>query len=419
MTGLVSLLRAACPILADGGPVHLVLIFGLFAYLLVLTPIAAIEAAFIRHDYRPFVKHPFATAFYLNIISSILGLIGFGFVASLGGRQPVDAGLSILTVYRTWALVALAAWLAYYVGTFLLEAVFLHARARKAGDTRRFVHALKVSAVMNLATYVLIAPFWFVSEGPDIGDATLVSSSRWLPETDEAFVYQRPDGELWLATTRGEQIAKITDVPKLGWSQQLAYRAGHDGKSLTVLLVEEARSDWENDTPESPAYVERRELGRFDLAALAPSTQIAMAPDGSFGFPHRDENADIDRGGWWHQRDGTLAYINPRPLRNYSPLIIGTGLKQRAVPEPWDPTGDAEDSFRLRGSPGLNYFLWFSCPNVLPGGRYVLFGCSGEIMVLDVEARKFVSLFPGYGPVVLSSLTTEDAETTKQARSEE
>lgn len=44
---------------------------------------------------------------------------------------------------------------------------------------------------------------------------------------------------------------------------------------------------------------------------------------------------------------------------------------------------------------------------------------SGEIMVLDIEARKFASLFPGHSPVALSSLTAENAEAAQENRTEE
>ena len=63
-----------------------------------------------------------------------------------------------------------------------------------------------------------------------------------------------------------------------------------------------------------------------------------------------------------------------------------------------------EGSCRFAVSGGFGYDLRCRYPNVLPGGRYVLFECSGEIMVLDIEERKGVSLFPGRNPVALASL---------------
>jgi hypothetical protein len=77
----------------------------------------------------------------------------------------------------------------------------------------------------------------------------------------------------------------------------------------------------------------------------------------------------------------------------------------------------AEDvSYRFAVSGGFGYDLRCRYPNVLPGARYVLFECNDEIMVLDIEERKAVSLFPGRNPVALASLEPPPPRDEPQAQ---
>jgi len=306
--------------------------------------ISLVEGTVIAWLYKWRFKRAFWTAFLLNVLSTVLGVIGalvaFEF---FGGRLT---GLSLAEAARRWLWLALAEWLTLYVATFLIEAVVLHQCARKHAAQNRFTRALGVSALMNIITYILLGIAWVPSQAPSMVGARLLDKAEWLPNVDEPFVYERLDGALYLATTQGRQLGPLNKMPTEGAAQ------------IRQIIAEQQE-------------------------------------------PREDAGA----------KDGTRAY---RKLGGFffSMLVIETGVETTPDAPDDSPQGqqprDPKTTFQVWGSPGLWQPLFFDSPNVLPGGRTVLFECSGEIMVLDVKERTLVSLFRGRKPIALPSFELEE-----------
>ena len=397
VTGLMS---AAHAIPANVIVPPIVTTFG-FLWLVVLPVIALVEGALIARFYSWRFGRAFWTALWINVLTALLGVF-----PALYGEFIANAAIgsfSIWAAFHVWPFVALGLLLAYYLATFIAEGILLYGRSPHISPSSRFGKALKISALFNAVTYLMIAPVWFIGMAPSTRGATLVHKSRWLPDIDETFLYQHPDGTLQLGTTQGEQLGEVCD--ELPPRASVLAKIEADGKALVLLQVPD--DYWKQDLPLTPASP--KELARYDLTRLRPELLRGLQPRDSSArlkpLPERAPGKSFD------YRDGTLAWYRPFDFASPS-LGIATDVQPRALFEgkrqlrPDDY--DAAATWHVSGSPGMMSRLRFGSANVLPGGRYVLFECSGEIMVLDVEERKVVSLFPGTNPVALSSFEPEE-----------
>ena len=409
MPPMSSPLAGADAILADVIVPPIVTSFG-FLWLVLLPVIALVEGAIIARFYTWPFGRAFWIALWINVLTGLLGI----FPAMCGefGAQTAISNLSIWAAFHAWPLIALALLLACYLVTFLVEGALLQGRARRASPSNGFRKALKVSALFNVATYLMIAPVWFIGMAASMRGATLVHKSQWLPEIDEAFLYEHPDGRLWLGTTSGKCLGQVCSEQSV--NRDTALKISDDGRSLIVLSYTVADDDPGEGNVATPAVRSTTEIARYDLSSLDPKLLDHIRPGSTRGLPWRDPDGHIGRKSHFDLRDGTLAYAFPfpspspfegRPLE----LFLHVKLKEPPARVAWPNQleYDFENKVEITGWRGLMLPLRFTSANVLPGGRYVLFECSGEIMVLDVETRKLVSLFPGSNPVALSSFEPE------------
>jgi len=362
--------------------------------------IIAAEAVVFTRSFHWRALRAILAAFIANILTDAVLFFGGGLLAFL----IVDySGVWGWGLSLWWAPMTIALWLAFYIITVAVKWLVFNTSARGARQKLGSLRVLKVTALVNIVFYLVMLPLWLNTERPRLYGAHLVHRSKWLPGITELFAYQNPDGEIRLASTRGEQIAKIGDIPRTDRSFRIAYRTSDDGHWLTAyLFIEPEYLGWDNEPRYAPPPKEIL-LARFDLTTLPKEYRTSIAPAAAFGVLALDENGDYLPVSRSHRRDGTLAEVHPKPIF----IGIWTGLDKGSITEP----DNLPPSFGVMGSPGVSSrHFWFWSPHVLPGGRYILFQCSGEIMVLDVETRKVVRLFPGYNPVALSSLEPQSAE---------
>ncbi|MBN1917911.1 MAG: hypothetical protein JW889_08390 [Verrucomicrobia bacterium] len=402
-----GMLPAAGPILANMAVPPIVTTFG-FLWLILLPVIALVEGAIIVWFYKWRLGRAFWTALWINVLTGLLGAIPAEF-GEFFSRAAIG-GLSIWTALHLWPLVAFGLLLAYYLATFLVEAVLLYARTRRASPLNCMGKALKASALFNAATYVMIAPVWFIGMAASIHGATLVHKSRWLPEISEVFVYEEADGSLWLGTTTGERFGQIW-LPQ-PHSQNTAFKISDDGRWLIVLTYTLAADRPPDADTDAPAVKTTTELARYDLSLLEPRLLANVRAGAASALPWRDENGHVQEHRAFNFRDGTLALSPPPWFRFHEStltLFLNVDTTQPPARAAWPSRVelDHDGELKLTGSRGMMLPLLFVSPNVLPGGRHVLLECSGEIMVLDIEERKLVSLFRGRNPVALASFEPE------------
>jgi len=375
-------------------------------------PLTAVEGWLIRRICRWPWKSALVTALLANLLSTALGVTTLyaGILAGLSG-EPRDIGLTVWAACRTWVLFASGIWLAYYGGAVLLETAVLHARSRRTDERFSWGRSLKVSAAVNALVYVILAPFWFVNEAPDISGAVLVHRTHWTPDSAEPFVYEDAHGDIRVATIHGEQIGRLVVQARPSPSRWIAYATDADRALLSVFTIErDPRLVY--STPSAKAAFTARLLGRFDLRRLSPEQLESVRAGARLGFPEHETNNTGPPVPFC--KDGTLA----KTARHQFGWGGGRLYIYRQVPPEADPA-----RWPLRHAPGFAFggFIppWYrlTCrsPHVLPGGRYVLFECSGEIMVLDVDERKVVSLFRGRNPVALASLAPQEGSLTEDA----
>ncbi len=315
------------------------------------------------------------------------------------------------------AMLLLALWLLYLLARAFIGVFRSTPSSEMTEGMGKFRSALKMSAFVNLVTYLFILPFWLHDQHPRFGSFELVRLENREPEVEQVFVYTRDDGSIWLATTQGRQIVKVGDLPEKDYEEYVVYRTSEDGNELIGLIADrmerdsEYSADGSSSAPSNEAVpggsegndgewtiVEKREFMRYDLSSLAPSLRQSILANIRNGprMPGEDEPKGFHsaiytwRDGvmveWRHRFFGSKVSFFPDTDRNCTMQEIQSPRREAV-----DFTGFVPPQRHLR----------IERPHILPGGRYVLLQCAGEIMLLDIERRKAIILFRGRDPVPL------------------
>ena len=293
-----------------------------------LPAFVAAEAALFAHVFRWSVARSAITAILANISSG--AVLFFGWASSFTPFTGfAGTGLHGWQLHRWWVILTITIWLLFLTGSVLTKSAVFAISDRLAAPRQGYARTLRLIALVNLGLYAAMLPLWLCSERPHVEGMRLVDRSEWAPADDDAFIYETPEGELWIANIKGDRLAQLD-------------------------------------------------------ARTSPDLRSAY-------------NAKVGGPGIRSQtRDGTTAEIPPKP--------ISMSIRTTVIDRPNGQAAGQTVSFGVRGSPGMSQFLDSWSPQVLPGGRYVLFSCSGEVLVLDVITRDAVRLFRGYFPVALASL---------------
>jgi hypothetical protein len=300
-------------------------------------------------------------------------------------------------------------WLAYFLGTVLIEAAILRLADRKNRQRPHLARHMKLTGYVNLVTYGIILPFWIVAQYPRFGDFTPVPVSNKTPGIRQLLVYHRPDGSIWLGDTWGNQVSRIADLPELTYDQFVGLRTTEDAGELIAVVARRTRAETpletqdnneitqvpgaaENVPEDQPRWIvsDEEELARFDLSTLDEDLRQTAEPNLKLGYPDWKLEPYSMHDPVYTWRDGTMAaYYSYQYdyVRFYLDADADISLEDLR---------DAENTSSLfTGFVPPQYPFRISEPKALPGGRYALVECSGEIVLLDIEERKAFILFTG------------------------
>ena len=412
----------SCHLLANGGAVEILYLIGIVGVVIVLVPVVLIEGLLLRYFFGWKMRRALVNALIINAVSTVAGAISLPFRMDVGmSGIPAGIGLSVWQCYHYWLLIILGLWLVYLVTTVPIEWIVLYARERKRESRpfgRRF---LKAAVFINVVTYVLALPFWIWAQRPTQGSFRIVRFAEMDPEIEEVFAYLAPDETVRIATTRGEQIgeaAAMSELNGMGWARErIEYKkAKHQGREIVIGLfateVVDGRDQPANtDVGRDTRHGDEEETGTEDgevPVTLEGDTSLPEQDSHTASEPEdtaSDETVDSFSFGsgpsWlrrnWLWRDGTLCQF-------FKSHFSSSASFYENVDEDWflrDDSLEGKEELGFNGSFPPQYRLRPGIPRILPGGRYVLLECSGEIMLLDLREREAASLFRGKDPVPL------------------